>query len=158
MSKKNSKKRWNNQHQESMRREKMEADAKDAKAAKRDEKVLELVGEMAVDSSGSGARKATTTSSVKTKTRAGKPKVRDSQAPSAALKVGRAVLKKNTVGGKTKNTRKIIKNVRLGKGVQTRLKIRKGDTIRGIKVTDSDSRNKILASLKAEAAMAMVTG
>ncbi|MDA9098879.1 hypothetical protein N9L76_08110, partial [bacterium] len=153
----NSKKRWNNQHQESMRREKLEAEAKALKAKKREEKALELVGdmagEMAVDNDGARDNKQ----SIKPgKTRAGKAKVADSQAPSKLLLGARQTLKKNTAGGKTKNTRKIIKNVRIGKGVQTKLKLRKGAVIRGVKVTNADSRNKILASLKAEAAMAMV--
>ena len=150
MSKKNSKKRWNNQHQESMRREREEATAKAARAAKREEKVLETLGVMGVDG-GDGLVEA----KAKTKTRAGKPKVRDAQAPSKLLKVSKTALVKKTGGaGKTKNSRKIIKNVPVGK-VQTKLKLRKGATIRGIKVTNSDSRNKILNELKAEAAMAM---
>ena len=149
MSKKNSKKRWNNQHQESMRREREEAAAKAARAAKREEKVLETLGVMGVDG-GDGLVEAKTVG--KTKTRAGKPKVRDAQAPSKLLKVSKTALVKKT--GKTKNSRKIIKNVPVGK-VQTKLKLRKGATVRGIKVTNSDSKNKILAELKAEAAMAM---
>lgn len=149
MSKKNSKKRWNNQHQESMRREREEAAAKAARAAKREEKVLETLGVMGVDG-GDGLVEAKTVG--KTKTRAGKPKVRDAQAPSKLLKVSNTALVKKT--GKTKNSRKIIKNVPVGK-VQTKLKLRKGATVRGIKVTNSDSKNKILAELKAEAAMAM---
>jgi hypothetical protein len=148
MSKKNSKKRWTNQHQESLRREKEEAEAKALRAAKREEKVLETMGVMGVD--GEGVE--TTGGGGKTKTRAGKPKVKDSQAPSTLLRVAKTVLKK--AGGKTKHSRKIIKNVPVGK-VQTKLKLRKGATVRGIKVTDSDSRNKILSELKAEMAMAM---
>ena len=152
MSKKNSKKRWNNQHQESMRREREEAAAKAARAAKREEKVLETLGVMGVDG-GDGLVEAKAVG--KTKTRAGKPKVRDAQAPSKLLKVSKTALVKKTGGaGKRKNSRKIIKNVPVGK-VQTKLKLRKGATIRGIKVTNSDSRNKILNELKAEAAMAM---
>jgi hypothetical protein len=152
MSKKNSKKRWNNQHQESMRREREEAAAKAARAAKREEKVLETLGVMGVDG-GDGLVEAKAVG--KLKTRAGKPKVRDAQAPSKLLKVSKTALVKKTGGaGKTKNSRKIIKNVPVGK-VQTKLKLRKGATIRGIKVTNSDSRNKILNELKAEAAMAM---
>ena len=150
MSKKNSKKRWNNQHQESIRREREEAEAKAKRAAKREEKVLESMGVMGVDG-GDGAVQVKTVG--KAKTRAGKPKVRDSQAPSKLLKVSKTALLKKTAG-KTKNSRKIIKNVPVGK-VQTKLKLRKGATIRGIKVTNSDSRNKILNELKAEAAMAM---
>ena len=150
MSKKNSKKRWNNQHQESMRREREEAQAKAARAAKREEKLLETMGVMGVDG-GDGVVEAKAVG--KTKTRAGKPKVRDPQAPSRLLKVSKTALGKKT-GGATKNSRKIIKNVPVGK-VQTKLKLRKGATVRGIKVTNSDSKNKILAELKAEAAMAM---
>ena len=150
MSKKNSKKRWNNQHQESMRREREEAEAKAARAAKREEKLMETMGVMGVDG-GDGVVEAKAVG--KTKTRAGKPKVRDSQAPSRLLKVSKTALGKKT-GGATKNSRKIIKNVPVGK-VQTKLKLRKGAMVRGIKVTNADSRNKILAELKAEAAMAM---
>ena len=98
MSKKNSKKRWNNQHQESMRREREEAEAKAARAAKREEKLLETMGVMGVDG-GDGVVEAKAVG--KTKTRAGKPKVRDAQAPSRLLKVSKTALGKKT-GGATK--------------------------------------------------------
>lgn len=135
MSKKNSKKRWNNQHQESMRREAEEAEKKAKRAAKMAEKTAEASGAMMTD--GASA-----------KIKAGRAS--KSSGAAAALKVSRASLKTPP----TKNTRKIIKGVRVGE-VQKKLKLRKGATVRGIKITNADTKNKVLAELKAEAAFRM---
>ena len=67
-----------------------------------------------------------------------------------ALKVSRASLKTPP----TKNTRKIIKGVRVGE-VQKKLKLRKGGHRPSIKITNAESKNKVLAELKAEAAFRM---
>ena len=114
MSKKNSKKRWHNQHQESMRREAEEAEKKAKRAAKMAEKAAEESGAMMTD--GASA-----------KIKAGRAS--KSSVAADALKVSRASLKTPP----TKNTRKIIKGVRVGE-VQKKLKLRKGATVRGIKI------------------------
>ena len=55
MSKKNSKKRWKNQHEEALRLERLDAEKKAARAAKRAEKLREASGEMMTDDGGSDA-------------------------------------------------------------------------------------------------------
>lgn len=135
MSKKNSKKRWHNQHQESMRREAEEAEKKAKRAAKMAEKAAEESGAMMTDGASAKIKLG----------RASKSSV-----AADALKVSRASLKTLP----TKNTRKIIKGVRVGE-VQKKLKLRKGATVRGIKITNAESKNKVLAELKAEAAFRM---
>ena len=57
MSKKNSKKRWKNQHEEALRLERLDAEKKAARAAKRAEKLREASGEMMTDDGGSDARR-----------------------------------------------------------------------------------------------------
>lgn len=136
MSKKNNKKRWNNQHQEQLRREKMDAEKKAARAAKKAEKDLEAAGAMLT-----GGEEAAPASK-KGATR----KTRGAHALKASvLKVtaGAAVGKSPT----SKNTRKILKGVPVGLA-QRKLKLRKGAVVRGVKITDADSKNKVLDELK----------
>ena len=141
MSKKNSKKRWKNQHEEALRLERLDAEKKAARAAKRAEKLREASGEMMTDDGGSDAGR---------RGAGGKKKGAAKALGGGALAV-QATLRTTP---STKNSRKIVKGVRVGL-IQKKLKLRKGATIRGIKIVDADSKQRVLDELKAEAAFKM---
>mmetsp|Transcript_35811 Transcript_35811/g.89387 ORF Transcript_35811/g.89387 Transcript_35811/m.89387 type:complete len:204 (-) Transcript_35811:247-858(-) len=148
MSKKNNKKRWNNQHQEQLRREKEDAEKKAERAAKKAEKDLVAAGGMLLDSITEDAPP------VATKRGGATRKTRGSHALKAAtLKVAAVITKPSAPVNK--NTRKILKGVPVGLA-QRKLKLRKGTVVRGIKITDADSKNTVLRELKAEMAMGMM--
>ena len=151
MSKKNSKKRWNNQHQEMLKREKEEAAKKAEKAAKKAQKDHEEAGGMLVD----GEEIPTAAAAAAASKRGATRKTRGAHALKAStLKVAStgASIGKSPVN---KNTRKVLKGVPVGLA-QRKLKLRKGTVVRGIKITDADSKNKVLDELKAEMAMGMM--
>lgn len=156
MSKKNNKKRWNNQHQEQLRREREEAEKKAARAAKKAEKEVEaaggmLLGEVQEEAAEAAAAPAAAGAA---STKGAARKTRGAHALKAStLKVasGSSISKSPA----NKNTRKILKGVPVGMA-QRKLKLRKGAVVRGIKITDADSKNKVLDELKAEMAMGMM--
>ena len=143
MSKKNSKKRWTNQHQEMLKREREEAEKKAARAARKAEKeaeaAVEAAGGMLID----GGADALAPKEVAKKAKALK---------ASKLKVSSAGVGKVSAN---KNTRKILKGVPVGMA-QRKVKLRRGAVVRGIKITDADSKDKVINELKAEMAMGMM--
>mmetsp|Transcript_29755 Transcript_29755/g.73728 ORF Transcript_29755/g.73728 Transcript_29755/m.73728 type:complete len:149 (+) Transcript_29755:87-533(+) len=147
MSKKNNKGTHRRAHAESMRKEKEDQVKKEATRAKKDEKDAEAAGAMMTDAAKSSGKKSRANVN-KTNVVNGYRVKTDLLSKPASGGVGKG---KNA----KKNTHKIIKGVRVGVA-QAKLKLRKGSMVRGIKITDADSRNAVLSELKAEAAMKMV--
>lgn len=142
MSKKNSKKNHQKMRNTAMAREEEEAAKKAARAAKRAAQVAEAAGEMAVEE----APGKTSTS------KAAKKKVSLVKALGAKGATLKRVGKKGVAD--KKGLQKIVRGVRVGH-VMKKVKLRKGATVRGIKIVDGDTKRAVIDELKAEAAMAM---
>ena len=166
MSKKNNKATYRRAQEEAKRLEREAAEKKAAKAAKRAERAAEEAAErdgaMLTDDDARANAAAAAAAAAKTKT---KTKTKGAAAKGggggcallgvARGGVGGVVKRERRAGASVRGSRKMVKGVPVGR-VGAKIKLKLGCSVRGIKIVDAESRNKVIAELKAEAAMKMM--
>ena len=166
MSKKNNKATYRRAQEEAKRLDREAAEKKAAKAAKRAERAAEEAAErdgaMLTDDDARADAAAAAAAAAKTKT---KTKTKGAAAKGgggggallgvARGGVGGVVKRERRAGASVRGSRKMVKGVPVGR-VGAKIKLKLGCSVRGIKIVDAESRNKVIAELKAEAAMKMM--
>ena len=167
MSKKNNKATYRRAQEEAKRLEREAAEKKAAKAAKRAERAAEEAAErdgaMLTDDDerANAAAAAAAAAKTKTKTKTKGAAAKGGGGGGGALLgvarggVGGVVKRERRAGASVRGSRKMVKGVPVGR-VGAKIKLKLGCSVRGIKIVDAESRNKVIAELKAEAAMKMM--
>ena len=165
MSKKNNKATYRRAQEEAKRLEREAAEKKAAKAAKRAERAAEEAAErdgaMLTDDDARANAAAAAAAAAKTKTKTKGAAAKGGGGGGGALLgvarggVGGVVKRERRAGASVRGSRKMVKGVPVGR-VGAKIKLKLGCSVRGIKIVDAESRNKVIAELKAEAAMKMM--